>query len=154
MANTKLIKKRIKTAKNIHQITRAMQMVAASKMRKAQMQAISSRPYSQSLRRILLSLLASATKINHRLMKPNHSLNIAFLVITTDKGLCGGLNTNHFRYLKNYCEQIRSVNLDAAAAAARDHLQPDNLVTLVMGPAARCADALRELGPLKILDEI
>ncbi len=57
-------------------------------------------------------------------------------------------------YLKNYCEHIREVNLEAAAAAGHDHLQPDNLVTLVMGPAARCADALRELGPLKILDEI
>ncbi len=57
-------------------------------------------------------------------------------------------------YLKNYCEQIREVDLQAAAAAARAHLQPDLLVTLVMGPAARCADALRDLGPLKILDEI
>jgi zinc protease len=57
-------------------------------------------------------------------------------------------------YLKRYCDQIRGVTLNAAAAAAREHLQPDNLVTLVMGPAARCAEALRDLGPLKILDEI
>ncbi len=57
-------------------------------------------------------------------------------------------------YLKNYCEQIREVDLKSAAAAASAHLQPDRLVTLVMGPAARCADALRDLGPLKILDEI
>jgi zinc protease len=57
-------------------------------------------------------------------------------------------------YLKNYCEQIRNVDLKSTAAAARDHLQPDQLVTFVMGPAARCADALRDLGPLKILDEI
>jgi zinc protease len=57
-------------------------------------------------------------------------------------------------YLKNYCEQIREVDLKSAAAAARDHLQPDQLVTLVMGPAAHCVDTLRDLGPLKILDEI
>jgi zinc protease len=57
-------------------------------------------------------------------------------------------------YLKNYCEQIREVGLKAAAAAAQGHLQPDNLVTLVMGPAARCAEALRGIGPLKILNEI
>ena len=57
-------------------------------------------------------------------------------------------------YLKNYCEQIRNVDLKSAAAAARDRLQPDQLVTLVMGPAARCVDALRDLGPLIILDEI
>ena len=57
-------------------------------------------------------------------------------------------------YLKSYCDQIRGVTLKTAAAAAQDHLQPDNLVTLVMGPAALCADALRDIGPVKILDEI
>ena len=57
-------------------------------------------------------------------------------------------------YLKNYCEQIREVDLQSAAAAARNHLHPDQLVTLVLGPAARCADALRALGPLQILDDI
>jgi len=57
-------------------------------------------------------------------------------------------------YLKNYCEQIRTVDLKAAAAAAHNHLHPDQLVTLVMGPASRCAEALRDLGPVKILDEI
>jgi zinc protease len=57
-------------------------------------------------------------------------------------------------YLRRYCDQIRGVTLNTAAAAARDHLQPENLVTLVMGPAAVCADALRDLGPLKILNEI
>jgi zinc protease len=57
-------------------------------------------------------------------------------------------------YLKSYCDQIRGVTPKTAAAAAHDHLQPDNLVTLVVGPAALCADALRDIGPLKILDEI
>jgi zinc protease len=57
-------------------------------------------------------------------------------------------------YLKNYCEQIRGVTLKAAAQAAQDHLQPDQLVTLVMGPTAVCADALGDLGPVKTLDEI
>jgi len=57
-------------------------------------------------------------------------------------------------YLKNYCEQIRGVTLKAAARAAQNHLHPDRLVTLVMGPAAVCADALRHLGPVEILDEI
>ncbi len=57
-------------------------------------------------------------------------------------------------YLKRYCDQIRGVTLNTAAAAAREHLQPENLVTLVMGPAAVCAEALRDIGPLKILNEI
>jgi zinc protease len=57
-------------------------------------------------------------------------------------------------YLQRYCDQIRAVNEKSAAAAAQRHLQPENLVTLVMGPAARCAAALGELGPVHILDEI
>jgi zinc protease len=57
-------------------------------------------------------------------------------------------------YLKNYCEQIRGVTPETAAQAAQNHLRPDHLVTLIMGPAAVCADALGALGPVKILDEI
>jgi zinc protease len=57
-------------------------------------------------------------------------------------------------YLQRYCDRIREVDRKAAAAAAASHLQPDNLVTLVMGPAATCADSLRALGPLIILHEI
>jgi zinc protease len=57
-------------------------------------------------------------------------------------------------YLKRYCDQIRGVTPKTAAAAAQDHLQPDHLVTLVMGPAAVCAEALQNLGPVKILNEI
>jgi zinc protease len=57
-------------------------------------------------------------------------------------------------YLRRYCDQIRAVTLKAAARAAREHLQPDNLVTLVMGPAAQVADSLRELGPVHLIDEI
>jgi zinc protease len=57
-------------------------------------------------------------------------------------------------YLKGYCERIRSVAPKAAAQAARNHLHPDALVTLVMGPAAQCADALRDLGPVQIINEI
>ncbi len=57
-------------------------------------------------------------------------------------------------YLKGYCERIRSVTAKAAAQAAQDHLHPDALVTLVMGPAAQCAEALRDLGPVQIINEI
>jgi zinc protease len=57
-------------------------------------------------------------------------------------------------YLRGYCDEIRSVTLETAAQAAREHLQPSALVTLVMGPAAQCAEALRELGPVQIINEI
>jgi zinc protease len=57
-------------------------------------------------------------------------------------------------YLKRYCDQIRAVTPKAAAQAAAEHLQPENLVTFVLGPAAQIADSLRELGPVQIIDEI
>ena len=57
-------------------------------------------------------------------------------------------------YLKGYCDKIRSVSLQTAARAARDHLHPDALITLVLGPAAQCAEALKELGPVQIINEI
>jgi zinc protease len=57
-------------------------------------------------------------------------------------------------YLKRYCDQIRGVDLKTAAQAAHQHLHPENLVTLVMGPAAQVADSLKQLGPVQIIDEI
>lgn len=57
-------------------------------------------------------------------------------------------------YLQGYCDQIRNVSLEAAAQAAQAHLHPEGLVTLVMGPAAQCAESLRALGPVQIIDEI
>jgi len=102
MTDTKIIKKRIRTARNIAQITKAMEMVAASKMRRSQQQALAARPYSHALQKILFSLLENEVKLEHRLMRPNRSQLSAILLITTDKGLCGGLNTNHFRVLRSF----------------------------------------------------
>lgn len=105
MANTKIIKTRIKTAKNISQITKAMEMVAASKMRRAQQQALASRPYAQNLKKVLLSLISASSQIQHRLMQENGSPTAAVLLITSDKGLCGGLNTNLLRTIKDFASQ-------------------------------------------------
>jgi zinc protease len=57
-------------------------------------------------------------------------------------------------YLKRYCDQIRGISLKAASQAAREHLQPAGLVTLVLGPAAQIADSLQALGPVQIIDQI
>src|SRR4030042_5823013 len=99
MANTRLIKRRIKSAQNIAQNTRAMQMVAASKMRKAQEQALNGRAYSEKLQSALASLLASSPNLKHPFLNPNASTDKTMLFVTTNKGLCGALNTNHFRLI-------------------------------------------------------
>lgn len=101
MANVRLIKRRIKSAKNIAQITKAMEMVAASKMKKAQAAAISGKLYAQKIYEMVLRLSAKADVSHHPYLKKPALVTGKRLVIfvSTNKGLCGGLNTNLFRFL-------------------------------------------------------
>lgn len=97
MANTRQIKRRIGSAKNISKITKAMEMVAASKMKKAQDQALQARPYSLALRESLRKVSEHTDESLHPLLS-NHNIGDQVLImITTDKGLCGSLNTNVFK---------------------------------------------------------
>jgi len=99
MANTRQIKHRIDTTGNIAQITRAMEMVSASKMRKSQDRALSARSYSQALKKSLNTLAQVVDPSLHPLLKENKSgLDLA-IVITTDRGLCGNLNHSLLRNL-------------------------------------------------------
>lgn len=99
MASSKELRRRIKSVKNTAQITKAMEMVAGTKMRRAQNQAISGRPYIEALNKSLYQVLNTGDKISSSLLLPNESAKTAILVLTTDKSLCGGLNTNIFRYI-------------------------------------------------------
>ena len=103
-ANTRDIRRRIKSVKNTSQITKAMQMVAASKMRKAQMRALSGRPYAEELAKILAALgKAGGSEELHPLLQERKEVKRELvLVITTDKGLCGALNTNLLRELNQF----------------------------------------------------
>ncbi|OGH41414.1 MAG: ATP synthase F1 subunit gamma [Candidatus Levybacteria bacterium RIFCSPLOWO2_02_FULL_36_8b] len=103
MANTLLLKRRIKTAQNVSKTTRAMQMIAASKLKRAQEVALGSRPYVEKL-----SLLAKklSSKIDreelHPYMKSNSSDTTLLIIFSPDKGLCGGLVTNLLRELLSF----------------------------------------------------
>lgn len=99
MPNSKELRRRIKSVKNTAQITKAMEMVAATKMRRAQNQAISGRPYIEALNKSLYQVLNTGDRFPHPLLLPNDSPKTAILTLTTDKSLCGGLNTNIFRYI-------------------------------------------------------
>jgi F-type H+-transporting ATPase subunit gamma len=104
-ANTRDIRRRIKSVKNTAQITKAMQMVAASKMRKAQQAAIASRPYAEELSRLLrpfIEMLGEEDRAPHPLMDDRELKRELVLVLSTDKGLCGALNTNLFRELSQF----------------------------------------------------
>jgi F-type H+-transporting ATPase subunit gamma len=97
MANTQDIRRRIKSIRNTAQITKAMQMVAASKMRKAQQQALAGRPYSELMNRVLVSLKGRTDPLLHPLLQVRPTRRELVLVISTDKGLAGALNTNLMR---------------------------------------------------------
>jgi len=99
MANERLIRGRIRSAKNIAQITRAMQMVAASKMRRAQALAISGRPYAEKIAEMVSEFVSRIDSTSHPLLKKAGEGKTLIVLISSNKGLCGGLNTNLFRHL-------------------------------------------------------
>ena len=97
MANTQDIRRRIKSIRNTAQITKAMQMVAASKMRKAQQHALAGRPYAELMNRVLVSLKSRTNPLLHPLLQVRPTNKELVLIISTDKGLAGALNTNLMR---------------------------------------------------------
>jgi F-type H+-transporting ATPase subunit gamma len=101
MANLRDIRRRIKSVKNTAQITRAMQLVAAAKMKKAQDQALAGREYSKQLNGVLLDISEGFSEATHRLLEKRPGNRELVLVISTDKGLCGPINTNLARVIRN-----------------------------------------------------
>src|SRR5919201_6926431 len=97
MANTQDIRRRIKSIRNTAQITKAIQMVAASKMRRAQQHALAGRPYAGLMNKVLVSLQKRTDPKLHPLLQIRPVKKELVLIISTDKGLAGALNTNLFR---------------------------------------------------------
>ncbi|MEX2580809.1 MAG: ATP synthase F1 subunit gamma [Verrucomicrobiales bacterium] len=97
MANLRDIRRRIKSVKSTAQITKAMQLVAASKMKKAQDQATAGRPYADLLNKVLVNLKEQTDEADHPLLQERKGNRELVIVVTTDKGLCGPLNTNLLR---------------------------------------------------------
>jgi F-type H+-transporting ATPase subunit gamma len=97
MPSTRDIRRRIKSVKNTAQITKAMQMVAAAKMRKAQQAALVGRPYAELMNQILAEAAPRIAAFKHPLMEKRDVKKRAVILVSTDRGLCGGLNSNLFR---------------------------------------------------------
>jgi F-type H+-transporting ATPase subunit gamma len=97
MPSTRDLRRRIKSIRNTSQITKAMQMVAAAKMRKAQQAAVAGRPYASLMNEVLAEVTANAGDFSHPLMEVREIRKRAVIVVSTDKGLCGALNSNLLR---------------------------------------------------------
>lgn len=99
MQGTREIKRRIKSVQNTKQITKAMKMVAAAKLRKAQERAEASRPYTEKMKEVIASIAARTEDVDHPLLEVREVKKTAYLVITSDRGLAGGYNANILRSL-------------------------------------------------------
>jgi len=102
MAGAKEIRSKIKSVQNTQKITKAMEMVAASKMRKAQERMRASRPYAEKMRTVLSHLAQAHCEYKHPYLQVREDVKrVGYIVISTDRGLCGGLNTNMFKAAVN-----------------------------------------------------
>ena len=117
MAAGKEIRGKIKSVENTKKITKAMEMVAASKMRKAQERMRAARPFSDKIRNITANLSRANPEYTHAFMESNDAKAAGFIVVTTDKGLCGGLNTNILRAVTAKLKDLQAAGHDAQAVA-------------------------------------
>jgi F-type H+-transporting ATPase subunit gamma len=117
MAAGKEIRGKIKSVENTKKITKAMEMVAASKMRKAQDRMRSARPYADKVRQIAADLGRANPEYVHPYMATNDGKAKGFIVVTTDKGLCGGLNTNVLRAVTNRIREVKAEGQEVKAVA-------------------------------------
>jgi F-type H+-transporting ATPase subunit gamma len=111
MANTRQIKRRIGTAANISKITKAMEMVSASKMRRAQEQALSARPYTRAIQESLQKVAQNTDPSLHPLLQSHQEGKTILVIFSTDRGLCGGLNTNLFKATWQWSKEQSNIEL-------------------------------------------
>jgi F-type H+-transporting ATPase subunit gamma len=117
VAAGKEIRGKIKSVENTKKITKAMEMVAASKMRKAQDRMRHARPYSEKVRNIAANLGKANPEYTHPFMKVSEAKAAGFIVVTTDKGLCGGMNTNVLRAVTNKLRELQAAGVQAQTVA-------------------------------------
>ena len=120
MASGKEIRGKIKSVENTKKITKAMEMVAASKMRKAQDRMRAARPYSDKIRNIASNLATANPEYTHPFMAQAKNVQakaVGFIVVTTDKGLCGGMNTNILRMVTQKTRELETAGSKVEAVA-------------------------------------
>lgn len=117
MATGKEIRGKIKNFESTKKITKAMEMISVSKMRKAQDRMRAARPYAERVRNIAANLGQANPEYVHAFMKSNESKVAGMIVVTTDKGLCGGLNTNLLRSVTNKLRELQTAGVSVQAVA-------------------------------------
>ncbi|MBI5782102.1 MAG: F0F1 ATP synthase subunit gamma [Rhodocyclales bacterium] len=157
MAVGKEIRGKIKSVENTRKITKAMEMVAASKMRKAQERMRSARPYSDKIRNIAANLSQANPEYHSPYMRTGGNAGTSgFIVVTTDKGLCGGLNTNILRAVTNKMRDVQGAGgqVQAVAIGTKGNGFLNRIGAKVVSHALGLGDAPQVeklIGPVKVM---
>ena len=112
MASGKEIRSQIKSVQNTQKITRAMEMVAASKMRRAQEKMLATRPYAQTIQRVISHLAHAHHEYTHPFMDVREIKRVGVILVSTDRGLCGGLNINLFKSALSSMKEWQDESID------------------------------------------
>lgn len=157
MAAGKEIRGKIKSVENTKKITKAMEMVAASKMRKAQDRMRAARPYSEKIRNIAAHLAHANPEYTHPfLVKQDSAKRVGFIVVTTDKGLCGGMNTNVLRQVTAKSRELESQGngIEAVAIGNKGFSFLNRIGAKVVSHVTQIGDTPhldKLIGPVKVL---
>ncbi|TCM62779.1 ATP synthase F1 subcomplex gamma subunit [Acinetobacter calcoaceticus] len=116
MANLKEIRAKVASIKSTQKITRAMQMVAASKMRRAQERMAQGRPYAENMRRVIAHLVQANPEFKHRYMIDRPVKRVGYIVVSSDRGLAGGLNINLFKKVAKHVQEQKEQSIEVEFA--------------------------------------
>ena len=123
MPSSREIRRRIKSVQNIQQITKAMKMVAAARLRRAQEKALATKPYTDKMQEILASVAASAGEAVHPLLTVRETKRVGYLVLSADKGLAGAYTSNLIREVVPQVQGRDDIGLMTAGRKARDYFR-------------------------------
>ncbi len=152
MAGGKEIKTKIASVQNTQKITAAMEMVAASKMRRAQDQMFATRPYAERIANVVHHVASAHTEYKHPFLIERPMKRVGIIAISTDRGLCGGLNTNLFKKALNHIGELDDMGIEievvtfggkalsffkrigAKVVAEASHIGDSPEITQIIGP--------------------
>ena len=123
MSSTSDIRRRIKSVKSIQQITKAMKMVAAARLRKAQDKALASKPYTDKIIEMLTSVAQGAGEVSHPLLSVREVKKVGYLVLTSDKGLAGAYSSNVIKEALPFVQGRKNVSICALGRKGRDYFK-------------------------------
>jgi len=156
MAGGKEIRTKIKSIQNTQKITKAMEMVAASKMRRAQERMHQARPYAQKMRNVIAHVSQANLEYKHSFTLERPVKRVGFIIVSSDRGLCGGLNINLFRDVVNALTewQSRSAEIDVTTIGSKGFQFFNRVGANIVSEATRLGDTphLDDLiGPVKVM---